>query len=139
MGKEDFFDGNLISSVRIWLVLGLSGAAASFALFLWVPPDDPRYAFCLSRRVLELPCPGCGMVRAMSRLVRGEWSAVWHLHPVAPLLAAQLLGGWILAGLALSGRLKAPSIGVVNYLLLANLALLLGVWLVRLLTGTLPR
>lgn len=39
---------------------------------------------CLFANVTGLPCPGCGMTRAMGALVRGEGSTAMQFHPFAP-------------------------------------------------------
>jgi len=118
-------------------------------LHLWTPSEDARFSICLSRRFLGLPCPGCGMTRALAHLAKGEWRAAVASHPFAPLLAAELLFVWLAWGAALTrlaevariaGRLRArfwpEGIGP---LVLANLALLVALWMGRLASGALPR
>ena len=39
---------------------------------------------CLFANVTGLPCPGCGMTRAVGALIRGDWSAAVQFHPFAP-------------------------------------------------------
>lgn len=49
-----------------------------------------------------LPCPGCGLSRAMSSLVHGEWWAAVRAHPFAPVF----LVGWVV----LVGGLVLPRV-----------------------------
>jgi len=57
-----------------------------------------RWAFggpvlCPTRRFFGLPCPGCGMTRALARLWEGDLSASVRLHPFAPIVALVLAYG----------------------------------------------
>jgi len=46
------------------------------------------FSTCLSKRVVGVPCPLCGMTRACLALVRGDVSAACGYHPlVLPLVA----------------------------------------------------
>jgi len=45
---------------------------------------------CPVRTVLGIPCPGCGLTRAMVLLLRGEWQAALSTHIFAPLFLAGL-------------------------------------------------
>jgi hypothetical protein len=47
---------------------------------------------CPFRAVLGLPCPGCGMTRALVYCAHGDWSAALAFHPLAPLVFGAL---WI--------------------------------------------
>jgi hypothetical protein len=49
---------------------------------------------CVFRASTGLPCPGCGLSRAMACLARRQWLAGLAHHPFAPLLA---LGWGVLA------------------------------------------
>jgi hypothetical protein len=126
------------SAVRLWLLMGLAGLAGLAVLHVWVPSGDPSGAFCLSRRLFHLPCPGCGMTRAFAHLAKGEWAAALALHPLAPVVALEIVAGWALWGLGLAARrvLRLP-VGI-EVLLLGNVALLFALWLGRAATGTLP-
>lgn len=46
------------------------------------------YSLCPSVVVTGLPCPGCGLTRAMLAIFRGDFKAAWHLHPFAYLILA---------------------------------------------------
>jgi hypothetical protein len=115
--------------------VGLAGLAI---LHYWVPSSDPAGAVCLSRRLFHLPCPGCGMTRAFAHLAKGEWSAALTAHPLAPVLALEMILGWAAWGLALAARRPVLSKLRIEILLLANAAVLCALWLGRVATGTLP-
>ncbi len=120
-----------------WLV-GAAGAAGLVLLAVWTPPDDPSKALCLTRRVLGLPCPGCGLTRAISRLLQGELARALALHPLAPLAAADAVAGWGLWGMVLYGLTAPPPARAVRVVLLSQLALFVALWLGRLASGTAP-
>ena len=125
------------SSLRLWALAGLVGLAGLAILHFWVPDADPRTAFCLSRRLFHLPCPGCGLTRAFAHMAKGEWREAVADHPLAPLVATEFVLGWLAWGAVASGRLSRRLIPV-DALVLANAAVLLALWLGRLATGTLP-
>lgn len=57
---------------------------------------------CTFAEVTGLPCPGCGLTRATSALLRGEWRASFLFHPFA--------GGFVLIGMAvMAGAVMPPS------------------------------
>lgn len=123
-------------SVVIWALAGLGGLAGAFVFSLWTPGSDPANALCFSRRVLDVPCPGCGLTRAFAHLAKGEWREALVLHPLAPVVAAELGLAWGAWGLALAGR--RPRRLRFEHLALANAAALAALWLGRAATGTLP-
>lgn len=53
---------------------------------------------CPFRAWTGLPCPGCGLSRALSRMMRGEWADSLRLHPFAFYV---IVWGGMLAGSAL--------------------------------------
>jgi len=117
---------------------GLVGLAGLAILHFWVPSGDAAGAICLSRRIFHLPCPGCGMTRAFAHLAKGEWSTAVADHPLAPLVAVEMIAGWALWGVALVTRRSVRLPVRIEALLLANAALLCALWLGRAATGTLP-
>ena len=92
---------------------------------------------CPFRHVLNMPCPGCGLTRAVHLLLRGQWQQSIQTHAFAPvlLLAAVVL----LLSVLLPGSIRQAALrsldslenrtGVATYSLLA----LVGYWLVRIL------
>jgi len=51
---------------------------------------------CLFHEVSGLPCPGCGMTRALAALLQGDLARSFALHP----LALPVLAGWLLLAFA---------------------------------------
>ena len=120
-----------------WLVGG-AGAAGLAVLAAWTPPDDASMSLCLTRRLLGLPCPGCGLTRGVAHLVQGDLARAMVLHPLAPLAAADAVVGWGLWGLVVHGLAAAPPARAVRLVLLAQLAVFFALWLGRLAAGTAP-
>ncbi len=85
-----------------------------------------------------IACPGCGMTRAAATLMRGDVGAALTYHPLVPLVVAQLLAGWVWYLLRRKGKVRAMKPVTFNLLLIANLLVLVGVWVIRLTNGTLP-
>lgn len=124
------------TALRLWAFAGFLGLAGLAVLHFWVPDADPRTAVCLSRRVFDMPCPGCGLTRAFAHLAKGEWSEALADHPLAFVLAVEFALAWLAWGAAIAGRL--PRRLPVDAIVLANAAVLCAFWLGRLATGTLP-
>jgi Protein of unknown function (DUF2752) len=124
-------------AARLWFLTGFLGLAGLAVLYFWAPSGDPSGALCLSRRLLHLPCPGCGMTRAFAHLAKGEWAAAVTDHPLAPVIALEMVLGWLAWGARVAGRpLRLPV--RVETVLVANAAALCALWLGRAATGTLP-
>lgn len=72
------------------MVIGLAGLAvlAAVVVFHFKLPVT-----CLWRRHFGTPCPGCGMTRALTELLRGHWAAAWQAHPWSYLVMPLLLWG----------------------------------------------
>jgi Protein of unknown function (DUF2752) len=123
-----------------WFLVGVAGLIGLAVLHVWTPAGEAASSVCLLRRLFHLPCPGCGMTRAFAALAKGDWAVAIALHPLAPVLAAELVLGWVAWGLSLvSWRAFQPHRRIrIDSLLLANAAALLALWLGRVATGTLP-
>lgn len=128
-------------SAWLWALAGLAGLAGAVVLHLWVPGSGPETSFCFSRRVLGLPCPGCGLTRAFAHMAKGQWSAALAAHPLAPVLAAEIVLVWLAWGrAALRNSSPIPPIppAWLTPVMLGHVAVLCALWLGRLSTGTLP-
>jgi hypothetical protein len=68
-----------------------SSAAVLGALRLYDPDSQRHIVVCGFNWLSGLPCPLCGMTRALSLLTRGEWQRALEMHPLSPLLFAALL------------------------------------------------
>ncbi|NNE95557.1 MAG: DUF2752 domain-containing protein [Acidimicrobiales bacterium] len=91
---------------------------------------------CPFRRCTGGYCPGCGGTRAVGHLARGDVSQAWLSHPWVVLAAIQTvaMGGLVAAlpnGVRTVRRLAQP-------LLVANMVLVLMIWVARLAAGTIP-
>ena len=117
-----------------WALAGAALAAAWAVLAVWTPPDDGAWTLCLFRRLTHHDCATCGMTRALARLAKGDLAGAAARHPLAPWFAGETLAGWLAAPLAIARRWR-PSPRAVAWTASAHLAILLAVWLVRLLSG----
>ncbi len=59
------------------------GSLAMLALCAALPPDGAGIPVCLFRAMTGLPCPGCGLTRALSSLIQGHAGAAFSYHPFA--------------------------------------------------------
>lgn len=121
--------------VATWRRLPLAAAVAGFGLAYAAAPTENGAVTCLLRLHTGQACPGCGMTRALGRMVHGDLGGAAGYHPWIFALVLQLLAlvGW----LSWRGRrpVSAVQVRIGSWLLTANAVALLGVWLVRILTG----
>jgi hypothetical protein len=59
------------------------GSLAMLFLVSLLPPDGAGVPVCLFRALSGLPCPGCGLTRALSSLIQGNPAAALDYHPFA--------------------------------------------------------
>lgn len=107
-------------------------------LLLLVSPNEEGPTFCPFALCTGTACPGCGMTRAASSLIRGDLGGAMNLHPLVPIVTLQLAAGWVWFVLQRRGRVQPLSNRALNGILIATGAALLTVWVARLLSGTLP-
>ncbi len=75
--KKEFF-GISLKSICIALA-----ATAAYAMIVWLGGSQ---TLCVYRNVFGIPCPGCGLTRALGLLIRGEAGRAFMLHPLFPLI-----------------------------------------------------
>jgi hypothetical protein len=116
-----------LSSWYLALVVALVGCGA--ALFAFNPADHSFYPRCVFHQVTGWNCPGCGGLRAMHQLLRGNLAAAWELNPLAVLLVPVF--GWFLLDwwlAAFRGRgLPKPTLGTRTVWVLIGVLVTFGV------------
>jgi len=71
-----------------YLLPGLAGAAA-YIIFM----EYFFHAVCLSRVLVGLPCPGCGLTRAGVLFLQGRFAESFRMHPLFLMVPAGILLG----------------------------------------------
>lgn len=121
----------------LWGATGL-GLVALFVSFrvvdlaLFPGPD-----LCLFHRLTGCACPSCGLTRAVVALAHGEPIQALRLHPLAPLVLAEVAWVWLLWGRETWGGASFPRLLVIR-VALATAVLALAVWVGRAALGVLP-
>jgi hypothetical protein len=124
---------------RVWRDrLVFAAPIAVLGLLASIRPEGPGATICPFALFTGMACPGCGMTRAASSLMRGDFSTALGYHPLVPLIALLAIGGWAWFLLRRSGRVEPLPTRWVNTILIGTGVMLLGVWAARLLSGTLP-
>jgi len=122
----------------LWLGAGVTAVALFVAAGLVGLPEGPGFIVCAFRRLTGIPCPGCGLTRAMAALARGELLLALHFHPFAPLVLAEAGALWAGIGASVLGRpLQLPP-RFLERVVVWQTAAFVALWLGRLATGTLP-
>lgn len=116
----------------------LIGPALAVGALLLASPLDDGPTFCPFALCTGTACPGCGMTRAASHLVRGEIGAALTYHPLIPLIALEIGVAWTWFALWKADLARPISRRWLNVTLLATAAALIGVWALRLAQGSLP-
>lgn len=140
-GSVEFGSGPVGSWIRRSLVspwrVGLLAVVA--VLLVDAGGTDEGAGVCVFRRCTGGYCPGCGLTRSARHLTRAEVGAAWSDHPFVVLLAIQ---GLVAAALYASFRRlreRLLSVRTVAIVASANGVLLLSIWVVRLIDGSIPR
>ena len=118
--------------------LVLAAPVVLIGLLAVLSPDDDGPTVCPFALCTGMACPGCGMTRAASHLIRGDLSTALGYHPLIPFIAAISAGGWLWFILRRSGRARPMPTRWLNTILIGTGVMLLGVWVARALSGTLP-
>ena len=93
---------------------------------------------CFSRRHTDVACPGCGLTRGVSGVVRGDFRASFEVHPLAIFLVAQAIFAVFIIAFAGEKLREKAKVKWLPAVLIIDMVALLGIWVVRALTGTLP-
>ena len=103
-----------------------------------IGPIDEGLTFCPFALCTGMACPGCGMTRAATHLIRGDVATALGYHPlILPVAVLSVVGAlWYL--LRRLGRAGPLPRGWVNTVLAGSGVMLVGVWVARALAGTLP-
>jgi hypothetical protein len=69
------------------LALGLLAGVLLLPLLAFDRVTEPGpLVLCPLRAVTGIPCPSCGLTRALAHLERGHWAEAVRFHPFAPLV-----------------------------------------------------
>ncbi len=122
-----------------WAASGLTALFGLVVFHFLEFSQEANNSLCFSRRFLHFSCPGCGLTRAFGALAHFELKAAFVYHPLGPVFLGEGILLWIGWGLVLARVIPAPSNRLVNRWLFVQLFLLIGVYAVRIITGTLPK
>jgi hypothetical protein len=118
------------AAIRAATVLALACVAWAVPHLLTLP----SIPLCAFRLWTGLPCPGCGMTRAVFRMAHGDVATAFRFHPVAPVLA-------VFVAVVLAGALVGVATGRdpvwravtrrATEIVLAAIGVLVATWVVR--------
>ena len=121
------------------LAFWVGGIVVGVATVAWLAALGPgESTICLVRNWTGIPCPGCGVTRAIEAMLRGSYAEAFTLHPLAPFAVAEAVVVWIAWGVSLARFRRGLDERRLALLLLANLLAFVALWIVRAATGTLP-
>jgi len=106
----------------------------------WRPRADGPSP-CMSKNLLGLSCPGCGMTRSVTAAAHGDIVAALRWHALGPVLLVATLAAWVLIGAGLvAGKDYLPDLNrpVWTWSVVGFFVALVVYWLIRLGTGTTP-
>ncbi len=75
---------------RVAVRVGIAAAAMAL-LWCYTPPAEPRFRLCPYFWMTGLPCPLCGMTRALFALAKGHLHQALAFNALSPLGAAMLI------------------------------------------------
>jgi hypothetical protein len=117
---------------KTWRIIlwGSSLPALLAASFLYFPHATTGPILCPLALLLGLPCPGCGLTRALCYATHGRFGEAFGFHPLWPFLLAYFafLCGYQIEEIRRGSPPKLPTSRIGGTALL----ILLGFWVVRL-------
>jgi hypothetical protein len=110
-GMQDGFFKPVLGPLmrRRWVIAML--ATAVFLMLILTAAGVSTWQ-CPLRSTLGIPCPGCGLTRAMVLFVQGHWQASICLHAFAPIVLA--IGILLATGSAMPQRLQQSMVAHVT-------------------------
>ena len=103
-----------------------------------IAPSDASPTICGFANCTGVACPGCGMTRAAGHLIRGNLTEALRYHPLVLLVVAELLGAWTIWAAHQAGWIRWRHRRWVDVVIGGTAALLIIVWVARLVAGTTP-
>jgi hypothetical protein len=134
--RPEAYREGMSSALRHRLILW--SPLAILGVLLAAPLSDEGPPICPFALTTGMACPGCGMTRAASALVRADVGAALTFHPLIPAVALLAVTGWAWYLLRRAGRVQAMSNHTLNSILIGTALALVAVWVARVATGTLP-
>ena len=125
-GQQCRSNALVLTTAIMWLPVLLAG------LWLYAPFVGGGPVTCAFRVVGGVPCPGCGMTRALTELVRGRLEASLHYHPLSVLTLACLVVAWAYGALAAVRPVRPVSARFVLMVLIPFGTVFVVAWVVRL-------
>jgi hypothetical protein len=84
------------SGLRAPVLVGAAGLGAAVLLHLHDPHESGSYGYCPFLQLTGKPCPGCGGLRAVNNLTRGDVVGAVSSNVLAVALVAALSVAWVL-------------------------------------------
>ncbi|KRC66799.1 hypothetical protein ASE12_01120 [Aeromicrobium sp. Root236] len=84
------------SALRAPALVGAAGLGAAVLLHFHDPHDSGSYGYCPFLTLTGKPCPGCGGLRAVNDLTRGDLVGAISSNVLAVALVAALAVAWVL-------------------------------------------
>lgn len=104
-------------------------------------PGTSGPALCMSKQLFHISCPGCGLTRSVCATMRLDLASAIRLHLLGPVFILIFASIWVLAAAGLTtGRNLLPdpgsrASGIGGIMLVTSM---IGYWIIRIVTGTLP-
>lgn len=134
--------GTSAASLLAWLVASpvrVAAVAAAAVVAVDAGGTDDGAGVCIFRRASGAYCPGCGLTRSARHLTRGQVASAWQDHPWLVLVAAQALLAGVIYAIVTSARVHLLRPRNIAIIASVNGILLLAVWIIRLIDGSIPR
>jgi len=84
------------AGLRAPALVGAAGLGAALLLHLHDPHESGSYGYCPFLQLTGKPCPGCGGLRAVNDLTRGDFVGAASSNVLAVALVASLAVAWVL-------------------------------------------